>query len=246
MRNLMRSLAVITALALAASAQAATSGMGATFSGNVLNHGLRATAWSAPTNLYGAIFHGTPPTTDALAQTAVSTAEVTGGAYARLVFTNGTGVWNAPSAGATANTAQLTWAAAPTADWCTTASYCTWVALMDVSTLNGGNIFIWAQLTSQTTQILNGQAAPYIAAGAFTISVARVWEAAKDLFARTGRVSPLLTVFGDEDLFAAAEGDAADVALLSALYPEAGASELAALAAMVPAQVELPTQLALR
>lgn len=66
----------------------------------LINHVLRNTALSAPASVLVALFT-TNPLDDA------SGTEVSGGSYARQTVST-TGGWNAPSGGATANTADIT------------------------------------------------------------------------------------------------------------------------------------------
>jgi hypothetical protein len=166
---------------------AATSGMATTSSHGVIN-AYRGTAFD-PATPYLALFRGTAPTTNAAAQTAANNTSTcvavtgpstgicevppSGSGYVRMSLTKAVGTWNAPASGATANTAQITWTNAPTADWGTV----TWFALMDVNcttpgtTCANGNILLWGTLSTPQA-INNGQAAPYFAAAALTITIA--------------------------------------------------------------------------
>ena len=75
----------------------------------IINHFLRNTSQATPaTNVWVALYTST--TTDTGGGT-----EVTGGSYARQ-RTQGTGAWDAPSNGATSNTAQILFPTA-TANW---------------------------------------------------------------------------------------------------------------------------------
>lgn len=100
----------------------------------LLDHILRNTAFSSPaTDVWVALY--TAATTDTGGGT-----EVTGGSYAR-VRVQGTGAWDAPSNGATANTSDITFTQA-SANWGTV----THVSIMDDSVT--GNMLYHGPLTS--------------------------------------------------------------------------------------------------
>ena len=150
----MRKLLAVAALFLATSAHAATSGFGATWANGIINNYLRSTAYGAFTTVYVGIGTGTAPTTDAGAQTAISTQECppSSTSYQRVAVTSGTGAWAAPSAGATSNSSTLTFPA-PTGNWCSGATYCTWYFITDAqctsaTVCGNGNVLWWGTLTA--------------------------------------------------------------------------------------------------
>lgn len=96
----------------------------------LLNHVLRATAYTSPATVHLALF--TTATTDAGGGT-----EVTGGSYARQAVTFG-----APSAGAAANTVAVSFTLMP-------AATVTHAAIMDAST--AGNMLFHGPLTASKT-----------------------------------------------------------------------------------------------
>lgn len=127
----------------------------------------RGQTFTAPTNLYVALFTATP--SDAGGGT-----EVSAGGYARVSVaktlaawagTQGAGTTTASSgtSGQTSNNATITFGA-PTANWGTVTSW----AIMDAST--AGNMVCWGPLTVNKT-INNGDAAPSFAAGALTYTI---------------------------------------------------------------------------
>lgn len=128
--------------------------------------GASAGAGSGPTTLYVGLFTTAP--TDSTAGT-----EVTGGSYARVAVTSGTGTWNNTQGntsgastgtdGTTENVSTVTFPA-PTANWGVVTSF----GIFDAS--SGGNLLIYANLTTSKT-INNGDAAPSFAAGALTFQV---------------------------------------------------------------------------
>jgi hypothetical protein len=128
--------------------------------------GASAGAGTGPTTLYVGLFTTAP--TDSTAGT-----EVTGGSYARVSVTSGTGTWNNTQGntsgastgtdGTTENVSTVTFPA-PTANWGVVTSF----GIFDAS--SGGNLLIYAALTTSKT-INNGDAAPSFAAGALTFQV---------------------------------------------------------------------------
>lgn len=108
----------------------------------LVNHIFRNSTFTRPANIYVALFTAAP--SDAGGGT-----EVSGGSYARVaVATGASSGWDASSAGATANTAAVTFPTA-TADWGTV----THVGLFDASTT--GNLLFWGALTASKT-VSNG------------------------------------------------------------------------------------------
>lgn len=128
--------------------------------------GASAAAGTGPTTTYVGLFTTAP--TDSTAGT-----EVTGGSYARVSVTSGTGTWNNTQGntsgastgtdGTTENVSTVTFPA-PTANWGVVTSF----GIFDAS--SGGNLLIYANLTTSKT-INNGDAAPSFAAGALTFQV---------------------------------------------------------------------------
>ena len=110
----------------------------------ILSHVLRNTAYSSPgTNVWIALY--TSATTDTGGGT-----EVTGGSYAR-VRVQGTGAWDAPSNGATANTSDITFTQA-SANWGTVTD----VAVKDSSTSTGTNEHLYHGTLTSSKVVNNG------------------------------------------------------------------------------------------
>jgi hypothetical protein len=110
----------------------------------LLNHVLRDTAYTPPgTNVFIALY------TSATSDTGGGT-EVSGGSYAR-VRVQGTGAWDAPSNGATANTAEIAFPQA-SASWGTI----THVAIKDSSTSTGSNNHLWHGALTSPKAVGNG------------------------------------------------------------------------------------------
>lgn len=95
----------------------------------LIDHVLRNAAYTSPTTVYAALFTAAPGE-------AGGGTEVTGGAYARTAVTFGV-----PTAGATDNTADVTFPTA-TANWGTITD----VAIFDAST--AGNMLLYGALTA--------------------------------------------------------------------------------------------------
>jgi len=104
----------------------------------LVNVTLRNTAYTAPVTAYIALYTTDPTVADA-------GTEVTGGSYARQ-----SAAFDAPTAGATANTSNITFPTA-TADWGTV----THVGVRDA--LTAGNLLYFAPLTTARTIITNDQ-----------------------------------------------------------------------------------------
>ncbi len=96
----------------------------------VLDHVLKNTAFTEPTNVYCALFTVAP--TDAGGGT-----EVTGGSYVRRIAED----WDVSSGGVTANSAKIIFVQS-TADWGTIVAF----ALFDAST--GGDMLMWGDLAA--------------------------------------------------------------------------------------------------
>lgn len=99
----------------------------------VINHFFRATSQTSPAAVYLGLFTAAP------SEDGTGGTEVSGGSYARQAITFG-----APSAGATDNTATITFPTA-TANWGTVIG----VGIFDAST--SGNLFIYAALSASQT-----------------------------------------------------------------------------------------------
>lgn len=130
----------------------------------LIDHVLRATAYTAPATTYVALFTANPSDTG-------GGIEVTGGSYARVAVTSGTTQWagtqsagsttaSSGTGGTTSNNASITFPA-PTANWGTV----TGMGVFDAST--AGNLLVYVALTTNKT-VNNGDAAPSFAAAAFT------------------------------------------------------------------------------
>lgn len=106
----------------------------------LLNHVLRNTGYTSPaTNVWIALYTNSQGDSD-------SGTEVSGGAYARIRV-QGTGGWDAPSNGATANTSDITFPTA-SASWGTVTS----VGIKDsCSTTGSDNLLFYGDLTSAKT-----------------------------------------------------------------------------------------------
>lgn len=101
----------------------------------IIDHVLRNTAYTSPgTSVYVALFTDATAMDDAGSGTEVSTS---GTAYARVQVT----AWDAPSAGATANTNAINFTTA-TASW----GNIRYIGIYDNS--SGGNLLFWGQLTA--------------------------------------------------------------------------------------------------
>jgi hypothetical protein len=96
----------------------------------ILDHIMKTGAWTAPTNIYWALFTVNP--TDAGGGT-----EVSGGGYVRKIHN----AWDVASGGATENTGAITFATA-TAAWGTVVG----VGAFDAS--SAGNFLFWAGLNA--------------------------------------------------------------------------------------------------
>lgn len=124
---------------------------------------LRATSYTPPATLYVGLLTAAP--SDSAAGT-----EVSGGSYARVAVTSATTAWNNTQGnttgastggdGTSENAAAITFPA-PTANWGTVTHF----GIYDAA--SGGNLLIWAALTTSKT-INNGDAAPSFAAGALS------------------------------------------------------------------------------
>ena len=155
--NLLRS--GLLALALSVSSLAANAGAMSDFLETALiNHLMRGTAYTAPTNMYVAL------ATSSGSESACGT-EVSGGSYARVAVAAGTGSWAATSSGngTTSNVSVITFPT-PTANWGTVIEFC----VFDAS--SAGNMLFRAALTTPKT-INSGDAAPSFAAGALTFQI---------------------------------------------------------------------------
>lgn len=132
----------------------------------LIDHILRGQAFTAPANVYVALFTAAP--SDSGGGT-----EVSGGAYARVQVastlenwagTQGAGTTTASSGtgGQTSNNAAITFPA-PTANWGTVSHF----GVFDAPT--GGNLLFWAALSAPKS-VNDGDAAPSFAAGALTVT----------------------------------------------------------------------------
>lgn len=124
----------------------------------VLDHVLKNTALSQPTNLYVGLFTNDSTNAAANLEAGTLTDEVSGGSYVRKTIAFG-----AASGGSAANSATVTFDAA-TANWGTI----THVAVMDAST--AGNVLFYGAVTTSKT-IETGDTFQ-ISSGNLTISLA--------------------------------------------------------------------------
>lgn len=125
----------------------------------MIDHVLRNTAYTTPgLVVYVALFTDATAQDDAGSGTEVATA---GSAYARIQVT----AWDAPSAGATANTNAITFATA-TAVW----GNIRYIGIYDNATAGAGNLLFWGQLSADK-QVDSGDTFS-IAAGDLDISIA--------------------------------------------------------------------------
>lgn len=119
----------------------------------ILNHLLRATAWTKPLGLYIGLFKGDPGEAGSLAQ------EVSGGSYARVAYGPSDATWSLPSGGdKTFKNASAVTFAAPTAAW----GDLTHFGILDA--LTGGLVLASGALDTPTT-VGSGAPAPSFAAG---------------------------------------------------------------------------------
>lgn len=130
----------------------------------LIDHVLRATAYTAPVTTYVGLFTANPSDTG-------GGTEVIGGSYARVAVTSGTTAWagtqsagsttaSSGTGGTTSNNASITFPS-PTANWGTV----TGMGVFDASTL--GNLLFYSALTVNKT-VNNGDAAPAFAAAALS------------------------------------------------------------------------------
>ena len=117
---------------------------------SVVDHVLKTTAFSQPTNVYASLHSNDPSTSGAN--------ELSGGAYARVQHNT----WNAASGGSATNSGAITFAQA-TADW----SQATYLGLWDAS--SAGNFLGGGALDTAKT-VLNGDTAEF-ASGALTVAM---------------------------------------------------------------------------
>ena len=124
----------------------------------VLDHVLKNTALTQPTNLYVGLFTNDSTNAAANLEAGTLTDEVSGGAYARKTI-----AFDAASGGSASNTSTVTFDAA-TANWGTI----THVAVMDA--VSGGNVLFYGAVTTSKT-IETGDTFQ-ISSGNLTISLA--------------------------------------------------------------------------
>ena len=124
----------------------------------VLDHVLKNTAYTQPSNLYVGLFLNTSTNAAANLEAGTLTDEVSGGSYARQ-----SGAFSAASGGSASTSATITFPAA-SANWGTI----THVAVMDA--LTSGNVLFWGAVTTSKT-IETGDTFQ-ITSGNLTISLA--------------------------------------------------------------------------
>ena len=129
--------------------------------------GASAAAGTGPTSLFVGLLTATP--TDSTAGT-----EVTGGSYARVTVASSLANWagtqaaasttaSSGTSGTTSNNGTITFPA-PTANWGTV------VAMGIYDATSGGNLLMYAPLTTSKT-VNNGDAAPSFAAAALSLQI---------------------------------------------------------------------------
>lgn len=127
----------------------------------------RGQAYTFPATLYVGLLTAAP--SDSGGGT-----EVSGGSYARVSVTSSLANWagtqgagtttaSTGTSGTTSNNSNITFPA-PTANWGTVSH----VGIYDAA--SGGNLLFWAALSVPKT-VNNGDAAPYYAAGAFSVQL---------------------------------------------------------------------------
>jgi hypothetical protein len=123
----------------------------------IIDHVLRGTSYTAPSNVYVGLMTATPNDTG-------GGTEVSGGSYARVAVATGTGTWNATGGtdGTTENTSTITFPT-PSAGWGTVTHF----AVYDAST--AGNLLFYAALT--TSKTINSGDAVSFAAGALSLQI---------------------------------------------------------------------------
>lgn len=133
----------------------------------IVDHLFRATAYTAPTNLYVGLLTAAP--SDSGGGT-----EVSGNAYARVQITSATTAWNATQGGTTgassgtggqtANAGAITFPSPTPSGWGTVTHF----AIFDASST--GNMLFWGALTASKT--VNAGDTVSFAAGALTVTFA--------------------------------------------------------------------------
>jgi hypothetical protein len=117
------------------------------FENTLVNHVFRGTSFSAPSNLYVALF--TSSASLAELETGTLTNEVSGNAYNRVTIACSTGNWDATSGtdGTTKNTNAIIFPTATPSGWGTIQ----YAAVMDTATPGTGNILIYGELGAPKT-----------------------------------------------------------------------------------------------
>lgn len=121
----------------------------------ILDHVIGNAAYTAPATTHIGLYTVVP--TDAGGGT-----EVSGGAYARVAFTNNATNWPAASGGAKSNGVAITFPA-PTANWGVVVAF----GIFDAAT--AGNLLYWGLVTPNKT-VNNGDPAPSFAIGDLDLS----------------------------------------------------------------------------
>ena len=133
------------------------SGKTTAWANSLLNLILGATAFTAPTNIFVALYTATPTA-------AGGGTEATGGGYSRTSVTNNTTNWPNASAGVKSNGTSIAWSAA-SGNW-SSGSNLTGAALTDAS--SAGNMFYFGDLTT-AKPVLSGDT-PSFASAALSIT----------------------------------------------------------------------------
>jgi hypothetical protein len=134
------------------------SGMSTYLKHALLNHTFRTTKYTAPSIIYAALFTDTPDADNAN-KTEVSTS---GTGYARVSVSVADSSFDAPSAGATQNTAAITFGT-PTGSWGTVNG----MGFYDAS--SGGNLLWFGDLTTPKA-VTTGDGAPSFVNGDLDIA----------------------------------------------------------------------------
>ena len=108
----------------------------------VLNHLLKGTTYAPPSTLHVGLFKGAAGSN---LEANIKTNEVSGGSYARMPVTWGTGGFVGAGYNI-ANSADIVWPTA-TADW----GVINFVAVLDSSTVGGGNVLFYSALPTGKT-----------------------------------------------------------------------------------------------
>lgn len=164
------SVAAVATFAVLEARPAEASALSNYFQNKFIDWFLRGQTYTAPTTVYVALSTST-------SSAAACGTEVSGGSYARVAVPSSLANWagtqssgstaaSSGTSGQTSNNAAITFAS-PTASWGSITGFC----IYDAST--GGNLLIYAPLTTPKT-VNNGDAAPSFASGALTYTISQL------------------------------------------------------------------------